>query len=61
MENGDMSNELNDADLMPFGKHKGKTLGSVPDDYWQWFLRQPWCDDHPKLVEYANHCVDDED
>lgn len=24
--------------VMPFEKHKGKTLGSVPDDYLQWLL-----------------------
>jgi uncharacterized protein (DUF3820 family) len=46
--------KLSDDDKMPFGKHKGKRLGDVPDDYWMWFLRQDWCDEWPYLVEYAN-------
>ena len=45
---------LTDDDSMPFGKHKGERLGDVPSTYFQWFLKQPWCDDWPNLVEYAN-------
>lgn len=47
--------KLDDDARMPFGKHKGKRLGEVPDGYWIWFLGQDWCDDHPDLVDYANH------
>ena len=52
---------LHDDSIMPFGKHKGKRLGEVPDDYWLWFLRQDWCDQWPALVEYANCCVEDDE
>ena len=45
---------LDDDSIMYFGKWAGKRLGDVPDYYWRWFLSQEWCDDHPKLVEYAN-------
>lgn len=45
---------LTDDDKMPFGAHKGKRLGDVPDDYWQWFLQQYWAwTSYPQLVEYA--------
>lgn len=27
---------LSDRDKMPFGKHKGKSLASVPDEYLLW-------------------------
>ena len=52
---------LNDDDIMPWGKHRDERLGDVPEDYWLWFLRQPWCDKHPRLVDYANVCVADDD
>lgn len=53
---------LNDDDIMPISQeHKGKTLGEVPDSFWRWFLAQPWCDDYPDLVEYANYVDDEED
>lgn len=45
---------LHDDDRMPFGKYKNQRLGAVPDDYWRWFLVQPWCEKYPDLVEYAN-------
>ena len=45
---------LDDSFPMPFGKHKGKPLGEVPDHYWRWFLQQDWCDQYPDLVDYAN-------
>ena len=51
---------LNDGDVMPWGKHEGELLSDVPDDYWQFFLRQPWCDNWPDLVQYANTIVEDD-
>ena len=51
---------LCDDDRMPFGKHKGKRLGEVPDEYLRWFLQQDWCDQYPDLVEYANTVVGEE-
>ncbi|MEM9644930.1 MAG: hypothetical protein AAF989_08040 [Planctomycetota bacterium] len=52
---------LTDNDVMPISQeHKGKLLGDVPDDFWRWFLEQTWCDEWPKLVEYANNIFDDE-
>lgn len=44
---------LHDESIMPFGKHKGKKLGEVPDSYWLWFLQQEWSSKYPELVEYA--------
>jgi uncharacterized protein (DUF3820 family) len=46
--------KLDDDSIMPFGKHKGKRLGEIPDSYFRWFLQQDWCDQWPDLVEYAN-------
>ena len=54
-----MTDRLNDDDVMPWGTYVGELLGDVPDDYWLWFLRQDWCDEHPKLVEYANLCIEE--
>lgn len=51
--------KLNDDHLMPFGKYRDHKLGDVPDDYWIWFLSQPWCDKYPDLVTYANLIVED--
>lgn len=45
--------KLNDNDIMPFGKHKGKNLGTIPDSYWNWFLEQPWAKDYKDLLQYA--------
>jgi uncharacterized protein (DUF3820 family) len=56
-----LGNRLHDDSIMPFGTHKGKKLGEIPDNYWLWFLRQDWCDEWPDLVEYANYCMKDED
>lgn len=49
-----------DDDRMYFGRYNGQKLGTIPDDYWRWFLRQDWCDEHPALVEYANLIFDQE-
>ena len=32
---------MTDESLMPFGKHKGKPLADVPDDYFLYLWRQP--------------------
>ena len=45
---------ISDEDIFPWGKYKGRTFGDVPDDYFQWFLSQDWCDNWPDIVEYAN-------
>ena len=50
---------LHDDCPMPFGKHAGKRLGDVPDNYFRWFLAQDWCDQYPDLVAYANHILDE--
>lgn len=52
--------KLHDDDRMPFGIHQDLPLGKVPDDYWRWFLGQPWCDEWPDLVEYANLIVEED-
>ena len=52
---------LIDSDRLawPNSVHYRKRLGDIPDDYWLWFLRQPWCDEWPALVEYANVVVEE--
>ena len=30
--------QYTDFTLMPFGKHKGKQLAQIPDDYFEWWL-----------------------
>ncbi len=44
---------LHDGDEMPFGKFRGEPLGEVPSWYWRWFLKQPWSDEWPDLIPYA--------
>ena len=51
--------KLNDDNLMPFGKYRGQKLGTIPDNYFRWFLSQSWCDEWPDLVTYANQIVED--
>lgn len=43
---------MNDHSIMPFGKHKGKSLINVPADYLLWFIDQDWSDAWPELVKY---------
>ena len=31
--------------LMPFGKHKGEQLASLPEDYLRWLIDQDWLKD----------------
>lgn len=31
---------MNDESIMPFGKHKGKEMINIPDDYLLWFWNQ---------------------
>ena len=54
---------LTDDDSMPFGKYKKEKarLGDIPSDYFKWFLKQPWCDEWPHLVEYANVICEGDD
>ena len=51
----EMSNRtnLNDDDVMTFGKWKGTRLGEVPDHYWRWFVRQEWASEWPDLLAYG--------
>jgi len=56
-----MASKLHDDSIMPFGTHKDKKLGDIPDSYWLFFLKQTWCDKWPDLVEYANNCIEDDD
>lgn len=44
---------LFDVDVMPWGKHKGKKLVSVPLWYWKWFLGLPMREYWPGLRDYA--------
>jgi hypothetical protein len=54
--------KLNDDDTLTWERsvYSGYRLGDIPDDWWRWFLSRDWCDNWPDLVEYANHCVEDE-
>lgn len=57
------SRRLTDVDTLPWpsSEHYGNMLGAIPDNWWRWFLSQPWCDEWPRLVEYANLIVDDDE
>lgn len=37
---------------MPFGPHKGKPLGQLPDEYVTELLSSVWLDQHPRLYTY---------
>jgi len=53
--------KLHDECKMPVrGSYFGEPLGDIPDSYWRWFLRQPWCEQYPDLVQYAK-LIEDED
>jgi hypothetical protein len=52
--------KLHDDSLMPFGVHKNKRLGDVPDSYFKWFLQQSWAKDWPDLYAYAKLVEDSE-
>ena len=46
---------LKDDDIMLFGQHKGRPLGDVPVDYWEWNVQQDWFrEKFPDLYDYAN-------
>lgn len=55
------ASRLNDDSKMPFGKFQGERLVDVPTWYWYWFQRQPWCDEWPDLVKYANVIEEEQD
>ena len=44
---------------MPFGKHQGKTIGSVPAGYLDWLAGQPrikkWAKVHQYIQENREH------
>ena len=44
---------MTDIDLMPFGKHKGVPMGSVPKSYLKWLLDQEgFADKNPPMAKY---------
>ena len=48
-----MSEQMEDSDLMPFGKHKGDRLDQVPARYLLWLDEQPGFRKRtPTLAEY---------
>lgn len=36
-----LKDEKPSANVMPFGKHKGKDLAKIPISYFEWLLQQP--------------------
>lgn len=44
---------LGPDDKMPWGEFAGKTLGSLPVDYLDFLLRQPWLKDWPGIYAYV--------
>ena len=42
---------MDDNDLMPFGKHKGKKLIDVPDNYLIWIYKNITDEKHPNTKE----------
>lgn len=51
---------MDDNDLMPFGKHKGKKLMDVPDDYLIWLYQNITDKEHRNTDELCliNYIVD---
>ena len=43
---------MTDADLMPFGKHRGKRMEDVPAGYLDWVHGQDWIDEWPDVKAY---------
>ena len=41
-----------DDTVLPWGEHKGKTLGDIPSNYLLWLLEQKWIADWPSLHTY---------
>jgi hypothetical protein len=39
--------ELGPYDRMPFGKHQGRMMKDVPDDYWEWMIHEAGIADGP--------------
>lgn len=48
---------LTDQSKMPFGKHKGALMVSVPMKYLRWLLEQPWIEQWPAIAAYARQRV----
>ena len=44
---------ISDSYIMPFGKHKGETIGSVPAGYLDWLMGQSWVIRYPKIRQYV--------
>jgi len=45
---------MDDKSLMPFGKHKGKTLEDTPAGWLVWFMEQDWAEEkYPELFAYC--------
>ena len=50
---------LEDNDLMPFGKHKGKKMKDVPARYLLWIYDQPWSlQKYPQVDAYIHYNFD---
>jgi len=57
MRNSDEPVEaLKDTDLMPFGKHKGEPMVSVPPDYLMWLDGS--CGRHKRVQQYITDNID---
>lgn len=48
---------MNDYSIMPFGKHKGKQLINVPDNYLLWLYHENNLS-HAQLKEYIEDNLD---
>ena len=44
--------KLTDQSLMPFGKHRGKMMCTVPCDYLVWLYNQDWITSWPDVKDY---------
>lgn len=51
--------QLTDDSPMPFGKHKGEALSTVPASYFLWMLGQAWINEWPDLHAYIVAREDD--
>ena len=37
---------------MPWGEHKGTTMGETPGEYLLWLFKQSWIKDWPDIYDY---------
>jgi len=55
----DVSGDVMDDEIMPFGKHKGAKFGSLTPNYLRWINEQPWLEKWPTVAVYVKRKLDE--